>query len=153
MNRPCWNLNPTLHGPTDVTKTSNSHMMLFIGGFEPTEKGKSNFTFQFLEQERFSTSPLCIQAHTDWRLHGWLTQNISQSAAVQVVTQHVPIRFRGRQVPCNINTMLQNFALRNLFNMAVFTHEIMMGSPIFIYSSHIIVVIIGTFLFKGKPAT
>lgn len=108
-------------------------MMLFIDRLEVLKRLNQVFTFQFLKQERFSTSPLCIQAYTDGWLHGWFTQNISQSAAVQIIAQHVTIRFRGRQVSCNTNTVLHNFALRKLFSMTIFIRKLMTHSPIFVY--------------------
>lgn len=123
--------------------------MLFIDRLEVLKRLNQAFTFQFLKQERFSTSPLRIQAHTDGWLHGWFTQNISQSAAVQIIAQHVTVRFRGRQVSCNTNTVLHNFALRKFLNMTVFIHKVMTHSLISVYIFlPVTAVIICTFLFK-----
>lgn len=57
-------------------------------------------TLQLLEQEGLATAPLGVQSHTDGRLHGGLTQDVGQRRAVQVVSQHVAVRLRGRQVSC-----------------------------------------------------
>lgn len=62
--------------------------------------GASGLTLQLLKEEGLAAAPLGIQTHTDGRLHGGLTQDVSQSRAVQVVTQHVSVRLCGRQVTC-----------------------------------------------------
>lgn len=55
-------------------------------------------TLQFLKKEGLAAAPLSVQADTDRRLHGGLAQDVCQGAAVQVVTQHVPVRLGGREV-------------------------------------------------------
>lgn len=107
--------------------------MLFINRLEVLKRLNQVFTFQFLKQERFSTSPLCIQAYTDGWLHGWFTENISQSAAVQIIAQHVTVRLRRGQVSCNTNTVLYNSALRKLFSRTIFIHKVTIHLPIFVY--------------------
>lgn len=57
-------------------------------------------TLQLLQQEGLSAAPLGIEPHTDGRLHGWFAQDIGQSRAVQVITQHVSVRLRRGQVTC-----------------------------------------------------
>lgn len=58
-------------------------------------------TLQLLEQEGFSAAPLSVQTHTDGWLHGGFTKDVSQRAAVQVITQHVAITLRRGQVLYN----------------------------------------------------
>ena len=43
-------------------------------------------TLQFLEQEGLAAAPLSVQTHTDGRLHGGFTEDVSESRAVEVVT-------------------------------------------------------------------
>lgn len=57
-------------------------------------------TLQLLEQEGLAAAPLGVQTHADGRLHGGFAQDVCQSRAVQVVTQHVSVRLCGRQVTC-----------------------------------------------------
>lgn len=58
-------------------------------------------TLQLLKQEGFAAAPLSVQTHTDGWLHGGLTKDVSQSATVQVITQHVAITLRRGQVLYN----------------------------------------------------
>lgn len=55
-------------------------------------------TLQFLKKEGLAAAPLSVQADTNRRLHGGLAQDVCQGAAVQVVTQHVPVRLGGGEV-------------------------------------------------------
>lgn len=55
-------------------------------------------TLKLFKEERFSTAPLGVQANADGRLHGGLAEDVSQGAAVQVISQHVSIRFGRGEV-------------------------------------------------------
>lgn len=57
-------------------------------------------TLQLLKQEGLAAAPLGVQTHADGGLHGGLAQDVCQSRAVQVVTQHVSVRLSGGQVTC-----------------------------------------------------
>lgn len=46
-------------------------------------------TLQFAEEERLATPPLSIQAYSDGRVEGGLTQNVRQSTAVHLISKQV----------------------------------------------------------------